>query len=126
MVASSGMAAITTALLAFLRSGDHLLIQNTCYGGTYDFVTKNMPAWNISHTKIDASQPNSWREAIRPSTKVAMTGKPPQRLRQYKKILTFVDSQSRCAGTPDASAHSACGRNIVMHSNEPQLGLMQL
>ena len=71
MVASSGMAAITTALLAFLHSGDHLLIQSNCYGGTYDFVTKNLPAWNISHTKIDAGRPDSWKEALKPTTKVS-------------------------------------------------------
>lgn len=72
MVAASGMAAITTALLAFLKSGDHLLIQNTCYGGTFDFVTKNLPAWGISHTKVDASQPDTWKAAIKSSTKVRM------------------------------------------------------
>ncbi|KAK9833508.1 hypothetical protein WJX84_009165 [Apatococcus fuscideae] len=70
MVASSGMAAISTALLAFLQAGDHLLMQNTCYGGTYDFVTKNLPAWKISHSLIDASQPNTWKAALKPSTKI--------------------------------------------------------
>jgi cystathionine beta-lyase/cystathionine gamma-synthase len=39
LVASSGMAAITTALLSFLSAGDHLLAQNCLYGGTHDFVT---------------------------------------------------------------------------------------
>ena len=70
MVASSGMAAISASLMAFLKSGDHMLIQNICYGGTYDLVTKNMPAWGISHTKIDPSRPDTWRAALKPSTKV--------------------------------------------------------
>lgn len=70
MVASSGMSAISTALMAFLQAGDHLLMQNTCYGGTFDFVTKNLPAWNISHTIIDARQPDTWQAALKPSSKV--------------------------------------------------------
>lgn len=79
MVASSGMAAISTALLAFLRAGDHLLMQNTCYGGTFDFVTKNLPAWNISHTIINARQPDTWQAALKPSSKV--TSRPDQKAR---------------------------------------------
>src|SRR5215831_13111737 len=41
LVTASGMAAITTTLFAVLSAGDHLLIQESLYGGTHDFVTKD-------------------------------------------------------------------------------------
>ena len=43
LVAASGMAAISSALLAVLSVGDHLLIQDSLYGGTHDFVTHDLP-----------------------------------------------------------------------------------
>ena len=42
LVTSSGMSAITTALLTFLKVGDHLLAHNTLYGGTADFVNNDV------------------------------------------------------------------------------------
>src|SRR5260370_35472007 len=48
LVASSGMAAISTTLLTFLPNGDHLLVQNCLYGGTHDFVTNNLHPSRVS------------------------------------------------------------------------------
>src|SRR2546423_10736178 len=48
LVAASGMAAISSALLAGLSVGDHLLIQDSLYGGTHDFVTHDLPAFGVS------------------------------------------------------------------------------
>lgn len=70
LVAASGMAAISTALLTFLSAGDHLLIQDCLYGGTHDLVTKDLPAYGISHTFVDADRPETWAAAVRSNTKV--------------------------------------------------------
>src|SRR6185437_2594946 len=43
VVTSSGMAAISTALLSVLKSGDHVLVQRQLYGGAYMFVTEDLP-----------------------------------------------------------------------------------
>ena len=48
VVTSSGMSAISTAILAILSSGDHLLAQECLYGGTHDFMLKDISALNIS------------------------------------------------------------------------------
>lgn len=69
LVTASGMAAITTTLLAFLKTGDHLLAQNCLYGGTHDFLTRDFPSFGISHDFIDADDPGSWETKIRPETK---------------------------------------------------------
>jgi cystathionine beta-lyase/cystathionine gamma-synthase len=69
LVTASGMAAISTVLLAVLISGDHLLAQDCLYGGTHDFITKDLPALGISFDFIDGDDPDSWKGQLRPTTK---------------------------------------------------------
>ena len=70
LVTASGMAAISTALLAVLSQGDHLLAQDCLYGGTHDLITKDLPGLGISFDFIDGNDPASWEKKLRPSTKV--------------------------------------------------------
>lgn len=69
LVTSSGMAAITTTLFAFLSAGDHLLAQNCLYGGTHDFLTRDFASFGIAYDFIDADDPGSWEAKVRPKTK---------------------------------------------------------
>lgn len=70
LVTSSGMAAISTALLALLSNGDHFLAQNCLYGGTHDLVTKDLLGYGITHSFVDGSKPDTWEAALRPNTKL--------------------------------------------------------
>jgi len=70
LVTSSGMSAIATALLTFLKAGDHLLAHNTLYGGTADFVNNELSGYGIEHDLIDASNPSDWDSKLRPNSKV--------------------------------------------------------
>ena len=70
LVTASGMAAISTALLSFLSTGDHVLAQDCLYGGTHDFLTRDFPSFGISYDFIDASDPKSWEAKLSPKTKV--------------------------------------------------------
>jgi cystathionine beta-lyase/cystathionine gamma-synthase len=69
LVTSSGMAAITTTLLALLRPGDHLLAQSCLYGGTHDFLTRDFLELGFECDFIDPTRPERWREKLRPSTR---------------------------------------------------------
>src|SRR3989475_776988 len=69
LVTSSGMAAISTTLLTLLASGDHLLAQDCLYGGTHDFVTKDLEKFGISYDFIDGNEPDSWEGNLKPRTK---------------------------------------------------------
>jgi cystathionine beta-lyase/cystathionine gamma-synthase len=69
LVAGSGMAAISTTLLTFLSSGDHLLAQDCLYGGTHDLLTKDFVTFGISYDFIDGDAPDSWKHKLRPNTK---------------------------------------------------------
>jgi cystathionine beta-lyase/cystathionine gamma-synthase len=69
LVAASGMAAISTTLLTVLSAGDHLLIQDSLYGGTYDFVMHELPAFGIAYDFVCADDPASWERSWRANTK---------------------------------------------------------
>lgn len=69
LVTASGMAAITTTLLTVLGAGDHLLVQECLYGGTYDFITRDLACFGITHDFIDGEDPAGWVKRLRPRTK---------------------------------------------------------
>jgi len=69
LVTASGMAAISTTLLTFLSAGDHLISQDTLYGGTHDFLTRDFASFGISFDFVNADDPKSWESRLRPQTK---------------------------------------------------------
>jgi cystathionine beta-lyase/cystathionine gamma-synthase len=69
LVTGSGMAAISTSLLTVLSAGDHLLAQSSLYGGTYDFIARDLQNFGISHDFIDADDPASWAGHLRENTR---------------------------------------------------------
>jgi cystathionine beta-lyase/cystathionine gamma-synthase len=70
LVAGSGMAAISAALLSVLKSGDHLLIQSRLYGGTHTFATHVLPRFNIDVDFVDSTDPTAWEAKRRETTRV--------------------------------------------------------
>jgi cystathionine beta-lyase/cystathionine gamma-synthase len=92
IVTSSGMAAISTALLTLLSPGGHLLAQNCLYGGTHDFVTTDLPALGISYDFIDAQRPDTWSEKLRPNTRaiyVETITNPLMEVADHRSVVNF-------------------------------------
>ena len=67
---SSGMAAITTALLTSLKPGEHILADMTLYGETFDLFERVFARYNVDYTCIDMTDLGKVRANIRPNTKV--------------------------------------------------------
>jgi cystathionine beta-lyase/cystathionine gamma-synthase len=57
-------------LLTVLSAGDHMLVQDSLYGGTHDLITKDFPSFGITYDFIDADAPVSWEAKLRKNTKV--------------------------------------------------------
>ncbi|MFC1828598.1 trans-sulfuration enzyme family protein [Thermodesulfobacteriota bacterium] len=72
VVAASGMAAISTTLLALLSSGDHFLAQDCLYGGTHDLITKDLVKLGISYDFINGDDPESWEGKLKRNTKLIL------------------------------------------------------
>mgnify|MGYP000848363165 FL=1 len=70
LVTSSGMSAITTTLLTFLKNGDHLIANNTLYGGTADYIKNDLPDYGIEVDFIDSADPLGWMDKLKSNTKV--------------------------------------------------------
>src|SRR5579862_5143110 len=74
LVFGSGMAAISTLLMAHLKPGDHALFQADLYGGTFHFITTELAAFGIEIGF--ASTPAEFKAALRPNTRVLYVESP--------------------------------------------------
>src|ERR1700740_2082818 len=73
---SSGMAATDCALRAMLRPGDHVVIPNDAYGGTFRLIDKVFTQWNITYTPVSLSDLDAVRAAITPQTRLVCVENP--------------------------------------------------
>lgn len=69
LVAGSGMAAISTALLSVLGAGDHLLAQDQLYGGAHGLFHQVLPDLGIAVDLVDGGDPATWEAKLRPRTR---------------------------------------------------------
>ncbi len=97
VVTSSGMAAISTTILALLSSGDHFLAQECLYGGTHEFIIKDLSALNISFDFIDGDTPQDWEGKLRSNTKavyVETMTNPLLQIADLKAVVEFAKSNN--------------------------------
>ena len=72
-VTGSGLAAITTALLHEVKSGDHIVASMTIYGGTFAFVNNWLKKFGVESTFVNFQDLDAVRKAMRPNTKLLYT-----------------------------------------------------
>src|SRR5215207_1649776 len=72
----SGMAAITTALMSNLRTGDHVVAQNTHYTATLSFFADVLPRYGVDVTQVGQTNLEAFEKAVRSNTKVVYTETP--------------------------------------------------
>src|SRR5260370_31693510 len=73
---SSGMAAITTSILALVKAGDHIVAQRDIYGGVIRFLSQCLPKLGIETTFVDTNDIEQHERAIRPNTKILHIASP--------------------------------------------------
>jgi cystathionine beta-lyase/cystathionine gamma-synthase len=92
LVTSSGMSAISTALLSVLGQGGHLLAQAPLYGGTQAFITDDLPRLGYRYDFVDVQDPASWKGKLRPDTRAfyveAMTN-PLLQVADHAAVVSF-------------------------------------
>lgn len=92
VVASSGMAAISTTLMALLKSGDHVLAQDCLYGGTLSFLGEDAPAMGMQVDAVDATAPDSWPHRVRDNTRVFLVESltnPTLQVAELEQVVAF-------------------------------------
>jgi cystathionine beta-lyase len=131
LIFSSGMAAISTMFLAFLKQGDHLVVQNTLYGGTVNFIKEELPKYGIEFTFTNGYTVEDFEKAIQPNTKLIHIETPSNplmtitdikaiaELGKSKGILTSIDNTF---ASPINQRPLDLGIDMVMHSATKYFG----
>ena len=91
LIFGSGMAAISTTLMAFLHKGDHVVLQETLYGGTYNLVVEEFDKFGIEYTFTDSLEIEDFKKAIRSNTKVVFIETPSNPLLKLVDIKAVAD-----------------------------------
>ncbi len=122
---TSGMSAISAAVMACTKTGGHIVCVDTCYGPTRDFLTDYMPRFGVETTFVVGDDPQEIFDAVRPETSAIFLESPSSivfRLqdleavaKEAKKrgIRTLVDN-SYCS--PIFQTPADFGVDIVLHS----------
>ncbi len=127
---SSGMAAISTVLLAFLDSGGHAVLQRDIYGGTHHFVTADFNRLGIEFG-FTGSLPEEIEAAIRPNTRLIYIETPSNPLLRITDIAATAEIGRRCGlltvidntfASPINQNPLALGIDVVTHSATKYIG----
>jgi cystathionine beta-lyase/cystathionine gamma-synthase len=128
---ASGMNAITTSILALVKSGDHIVAQRDIYGGVTKFLSTWLPKLGIETTFVDTTDYDQHARAIRPNTRLLYLESPtnptlrvvdlrqPAALAQKHQIVTMIDSTF---ATPINQRPAEFGIDVVLHSGTKFLG----
>ncbi|KAA0206251.1 MAG: PLP-dependent transferase [Proteobacteria bacterium] len=121
----TGMAALQAVYLAFLNAGDHAIVSDVVYGGTYRLSTKVFSRFGVSFSFVDTSQPGQLRQSLRPNTRLILTESPANPTLKLTDIAA-VSAIAREAGvlhavdntflTPYYQRPLELGADLVVHS----------
>ncbi len=127
---ASGMGAITSTILALLKTGDHIVAQRDIYGGVTKFFSEWLPKMGIETTFVDTTDYDQHARSIRPNTRLLYLESPTNpalRVVDMKKaaalakqhgLISMVDSTF---GTPINQHPAEYGIDLVMHSGTKYL-----
>ena len=73
---ATGMAAINSIMFAFLSAGEHAIISDVAYGGTYRLATKIFSRFGVDFSFVDTARPELVRDALRENTRLILTETP--------------------------------------------------
>ena len=131
LAASSGHAAQTIAILALCESGDHIVSASTLYGGTYNQFAYTFPRIGIQVTFVDPSDPENFRRAIQPNTKLLYgetLGNPRINVFPFEEVSAIAREArlplviDNTFATPYLCRPIEWGANIVTHSTTKFIG----
>ena len=128
---ASGMAAITTTLMALLSSGDHVVLTDDCYRRTRQFCQTYLARWGIACTVVETGDYAALENAIRPETRLLISESPTNpylrvldletfvKIARQKRVKTLIDATF---ATPFNLRPLEWGVDLVVHSATKYLG----
>ncbi|MDP5101542.1 MAG: PLP-dependent aspartate aminotransferase family protein [Nonlabens sp.] len=131
LIFGSGMAAISAIFMAFLKTGDHIILQRNIYGGTSHFVTAEFENLGIHFTMIEHIDQSSLEAALTSNTKMVYIETPSNPLLEIVDIslvAAFAKANSLTSvidntfASPINQNPANYGIDIIMHSATKYLG----
>ena len=125
LATSAGMAAISSAILGYVKAGDHAVAARSLYGAAYNFLNKKLPRMGASATFVESTRVEDFEKAIRPNTRLIYFETPSNpvleildiaalaRLGRSRSIPTMIDNTF---ASPALQQPLALGVTVVVHS----------
>ncbi|HEY0542598.1 MAG TPA: cystathionine gamma-synthase [Actinoallomurus sp.] len=128
---ASGMAAEDTLLRAICKPGDHVVIPDDAYGGTYRLISKVLKPWGLEYDPVPVASVEAVRAAVRPDTKVIWVETPTNPLLGIADIAALAQVAHDAGAllvvdntfaSPYLQRPLALGADVVVHSTTKYLG----
>jgi len=125
LITSSGMSAISTALLSFLKSGDHVVASDTLYGGTFKLLKDMFPEYGIEVSFVDTTDIEKLKKEVKSNTRVIYIETPANPTMKLVDIKSCAEIAQRFGAylmvdntfmTPYLQRPLEMGADIVIHS----------
>jgi cystathionine gamma-synthase len=129
---ASGMAAVTTAILSFVKQGSHVVLFRDCYRRTRQFVTATLERFGVTHTLVEPGDIEGLAAAIRPETRLVISEAPTNPygnvldldamvsvVKKHRGVKTLIDATF---ATPVHLRPARHGVDLVVHSATKYLG----
>jgi cystathionine gamma-synthase len=125
------MAATDCALRAMLRPGDHVVIPDDAYGGTFRLIDKVFTQWNVEYTPVALSDLDAVRAAITPRTRLVWVETPTNPLLFIADIAAIVEIGKQSSSkvlvdntfaSPALQQPLTLGADVVLHSTTKYIG----
>lgn len=131
VAAASGAAAITYAILALAKAGDHIVAQKTIYGGSYNLLAHTLADYGIETTFVDIHDLDEVRNAVKDNTKaifIETLGNPNSDIPDIDAVAEIAHSHDiplvidNTFGTPALIRPAEHGADVIVHSATKFLG----
>ena len=126
---SSGMAAIDVILRILLKPGDHIVVSNDAYGGTYRLIQQVFTQWGVENTVVDMTNPEEVAAAVQDNTKCIWVETPTNPMLDIVDIeaIAAVKQQATLVvdntfASPYLQKPFELGADVVVHSTTKYIG----
>lgn len=126
---SSGMAAIDVILRILLKPGDHIVVSNDAYGGTYRLIQQVFTQWGVENTVVDMANPAEVAAAVKDNTKAIWVETPTNPMLDIVDIEAIAAVKKQAALVVDNTFASPylqkpfeLGADVVVHSTTKYIG----
>ena len=127
---ASGMAAVLLLCMGLLKSGDHVICSRSVFGSTIKLLASEFGKFGVLSTFVSQTDPQEWKDAMRPNTKLLFAETPTNPLTEVCDIRVLADiaheggavlAVDNCFCTPVLQRPVDYGADIVIHSGTKYL-----